>query len=72
MSTKRLLFIKEFTQEYGPSRAKVYLMLNSGEIAGKKHGRSTYIASEEAERWLNSLPAYRSSSTASSDQCEAN
>ena len=71
MSTKRLLSIKEFTQEYGPSRAKVYLMLKSGEIAGKKHGRSTYIAAEEAERWLNALPAYRSSIATPSGQCEA-
>lgn len=60
MTTKRLLSIKEFTQQYGPSRATVYLMLKSGEIAGKKHGRSTYIAPDEAERWLKALPAYGS------------
>lgn len=60
MVTKRLLSIKDFTEEYGPSRAKVYLMLKSGEISGKKHGRSTYIASDEAERWLDALPVYRS------------
>lgn len=60
MTEKRLLSIREFTEQYGPSRAKVYLLLKSGVLAAKKVGKSTYITAEEAERWRNELPAYES------------
>ena len=55
---KRNLTILEFSTSYGPSRSKVYELMKHGALKAVKYGKRTYIPRDEAERWLQSLPAY--------------
>ena len=54
---RKFLSVKDFLQTYGISKTKFYDLKNANQIAVKKIGRKTVIASDEAERWANSLPS---------------
>jgi hypothetical protein len=54
---QRAMSIAEFCQCYGPSRTKAYEELKSGRLRGRKIGRRTIIAEDDAEDWLRHLPA---------------
>jgi hypothetical protein len=53
---QRALSIQEFSQVYGPGRTSVYEELKSGRLRGRKVGRRTIIAEDDAEDWLRHLP----------------
>jgi len=57
MSELKLLSVKDFSRIYGISKSKFYNLKNTNQIEAKKVGNKTVIASEEAERWANSLPS---------------
>jgi excisionase family DNA binding protein len=54
-----LLSIPVFCQRYRVSRSLTYRLMGSGAIAAVKVGRLTRIRSEDAERWVSSLSAFR-------------
>lgn len=43
---------------------RIFYALSKGELAAKKHGRSTVIEVAELQRWLASLPTRRPADTA--------
>jgi excisionase family DNA binding protein len=58
MSTyKRALSIAEFARTYGICRSKVYAEIAAGHLHAVKSGHRTLIRTEDAEAWLQSLPA---------------
>ena len=46
----------EFCERYGIGRTKAYEELNCGRLRGRKVGRRTLIAEDDAEEWLSRLP----------------
>ncbi|WP_164119121.1 helix-turn-helix domain-containing protein [Sphingorhabdus sp. Alg239-R122] len=54
---KQLLTIPEFSKMYGICRSTIYREHDAGRLPFRKIGRSTRIAKEDAEAWLESLPA---------------
>ena len=52
----RAMSIREFCDRYGPGRTKTYEELRSGRLRGRKIGKRTIIAEDDAEDWLRSLP----------------
>lgn len=57
---KLLLSILEFCERTGLSRSKTYLEISAGKLRAKKIGRRTVIPIQEANRWIEQLPEYRS------------
>ncbi|MFN4163592.1 MAG: helix-turn-helix domain-containing protein [Ferrovibrio sp.] len=57
-TSKRLLTIKDFVAEYGPSRSVVYQLIGSGELQAVKFGKRTYITRDAAEAWIKTLAQY--------------
>jgi excisionase family DNA binding protein len=49
--------ITQFCERYGPGRTTVYQELKAGRLRGRKIGRRTVIAVDDAEDWLRRLPA---------------
>lgn len=58
-AAKRLLTISEFSDEYGPCRARVYELLHAGQLRAVKEGRKTYLTVEAAEEWRLNLPSWK-------------
>jgi hypothetical protein len=50
--------IKGLCLATGWSRARVYQMINAGELVALKDGKRTIIPAESARRRIESLPAY--------------
>jgi excisionase family DNA binding protein len=48
--------IAEFGEQYGLGRTKTYEELKSGRLRGRKIGKRTIIAEDDAEDWLRRLP----------------
>jgi excisionase family DNA binding protein len=55
--------IARFSEDYGIGRTKVYEELNSGRLRGRKIGTRTLISEDDAEAWLQRLPAKASGKT---------
>src|SRR6202007_2868403 len=53
---QRAFSIVEFSRVYGLGRTKVYEELKSGRLRGRKIGKRTIIAEDDAEDWLRRLP----------------
>lgn len=53
----RAMSVDQFCQSYGPGRTKAYEELKSGRLRGRKFGKRTIIAADDAEEWLQKLPA---------------
>lgn len=49
--------VAQFCECYGVGRTKAYEELKSGRLRGRKIGRRTVIAEDDAEGWLRHLPA---------------
>ena len=49
--------IAEFCERYGLGRTKAYEEIKSGRLRGRKIGKRTIIAEDDAEDWLRHLPA---------------
>ena len=60
--TIKALTIRRFTEAYGISRAKVYRLIESGELKAVKVGTRTLIPAECAETWFDQLPSVRKQS----------
>ena len=54
---QRAMSIAAFCQCYDVGRTKAYEELKSGRLRGRKIGRRTVIAEDDAEDWLRHLPA---------------
>ena len=54
---QRAMSIDEFCERYGLGRTKTYEELKSGRLRGRKIGKRTVIAADDAEDWLWRLPA---------------
>jgi excisionase family DNA binding protein len=55
---KTALTVKEFCETYGVSTTTAYELLKAGELVARKIGTKTIIPVAEADRWLESLPAF--------------
>jgi hypothetical protein len=53
---QRAMSLLQFCARYGPGRTKAYEELKSGRLRGRKVGKRTIIAEEDAEDWLRCLP----------------
>ena len=56
---KRAYRIEEFCNRFGVGRTKVYEELKLGRLRGRKIGRRTIIAEDDAESWLRRLPSMK-------------
>jgi excisionase family DNA binding protein len=54
---QRAMTVPDFCQRYRIGRTKTYAEINAGRLRARKAGRRTIIAEEDAEEWLNNLPA---------------
>jgi hypothetical protein len=61
---QRAMSIARFSEDYGIGRTKAYEELNSGRLRGRKIGTRTLISEDDAEAWLQCLPAQASGKTA--------
>lgn len=52
----KALTIRSFTEAYGISRAKIYRLIEEGDLKAVKVGSRTLIPIESAEAWFASLP----------------
>jgi hypothetical protein len=57
----RAMSIRQFSEHYGIGRTKAYEELKSGRLRGRKIGRRTVITEDDAEDWLQRLPAIEAS-----------
>ena len=53
---QRAFSIGEFCSEYGLGRTKTYDEIKKGRLRGRKIGKRTLIARDDAESWLRRLP----------------
>ena len=49
--------LSEFCDEFRIPRTRAYEEMNAGRLKAKKAGRTVIITDEQAEEWLESLPA---------------
>jgi excisionase family DNA binding protein len=49
--------VARFSEDYGVGRTKIYEELKSGRLRGRKIGKRTIISQDDAEAWLDQLPA---------------
>ena len=57
---QRAMSLADFCHRYGIGRTKAYEELKTGRLRGRKCGKRTIIADDDAERWLSSLPSANS------------
>lgn len=50
--------VRKIAEMYGLGRTKIYELLGSGDIAGRKVGRKTVIIVESVEGWMARQPTY--------------
>jgi hypothetical protein len=53
----RAMSIARFSEDYAIGRTKAYEELRSGRLRGRKIGKRTIISQDDAEAWLQQLPA---------------
>lgn len=56
--------IREFCEKFNVGRTFLYEQINSGRISARKAGTKTLIERREAQRWLRSLPAIKTTEAA--------
>ena len=59
MAFDQPLSVNDAAAALGVSRARLYELLNAGEIVGFKLGHKTQIRSSEVEKFFASLPKYQ-------------
>ena len=57
---QRAMSLREFCASYGTGRTRAYEELKSGRLRGRKIGKRTIIAEDDAEDWLRHLPVIES------------
>jgi hypothetical protein len=55
---QRAMSLQAFCGRYDIGRTKAYEEINAGRLKARKAGRRTIIADDDAEEWLNLLPAF--------------
>lgn len=55
---RRAMCFEAFCDKYGIGRTKAYEEINAGRLKARKCGRRTIILEDDAENWLDSLPAF--------------
>jgi hypothetical protein len=63
-ANQRAMSIARFSEEYAIGRTKAYEELRSGRLRGRKIGTRTIISQDDAEAWLQQLPALPVTKTA--------
>ena len=53
---QRAISFPQFCARYGPGRTKAYEELKSGRLRGRKVGKRTIIAEDDAEDWRGACP----------------
>jgi hypothetical protein len=54
---QRAMSIARFSEDYAIGRTKAYEELKSGRLRGRKIGKRTIISQDDADTWLQQLPA---------------
>jgi hypothetical protein len=54
---QRAMSVDAFCDRYGVGRTTAYGEIQSGRLLGRKCGKRTIIAEDDAEDWLRRLPA---------------
>jgi len=54
----RAMSVAQFCQDYNVGRTKAYEEINSGRLLARKNGKRTLITEDDAEDWLQHLPAF--------------
>ena len=54
---QRAMSIARFSEDYAVGRTKIFEELKSGRLRGRKIGTRTIISQDDAEAWLQRLPA---------------
>ena len=57
MPLKPAYTVNEFLAAFGVGRTRFYELINSGELKAHKSGARTIVRGEDAQAWLDSLPA---------------
>ena len=55
----RAMSLQAFCDRYDIGRTKAYEEIKSGRLKARKAGRRTVITADDAELWLNRLPAMK-------------
>jgi hypothetical protein len=53
------LKVADFCRTYAVCRSVAYQLISAGQLDARKAGRSTLITRDSAERWFESLPAFK-------------
>ena len=53
---QRAMSLSEFCEQYGPGRTTAYEEIKNGRLRARKIGKRTVITTDDAEKWLQSLP----------------
>jgi hypothetical protein len=54
---QRAMSLAEFSEGYNVGRTTAYQEINAGRLRVRKCGKRTIITEDDAENWLNHLPA---------------
>jgi hypothetical protein len=54
---QRAMSVRLFCETYDIGRTKAYEEINAGRLKARKIGSRTIISTDDAESWLNALPA---------------
>jgi hypothetical protein len=54
---RRAMSVRVFCETYDIGRTKAYEEINAGRLKARKIGSRTIITTDDAEDWLNALPA---------------
>jgi hypothetical protein len=55
---QRAMSLAQFCQNYSVGRTKAYEEIISGRLRARKNGKRTIITEDDAEDWLQQLPAF--------------
>jgi predicted DNA-binding transcriptional regulator AlpA len=56
---QRAMGVPEFCKRYGIGRTRFYQELKEGRLRARKCGRRTIVTEDDAEHWLQRLPALK-------------
>jgi excisionase family DNA binding protein len=55
----KLMTLTQFQNAYGVSRSTIYRLAKTGDLPMVKIGRASRIKEDDAQRWLEGLPALK-------------
>ena len=57
MTLKPAYTVNQFCEAFGVGRTRFYDLVNAGELKTRKNGGRTIVRGDDAQAWLDSLPA---------------